>query len=86
MSSKLHFIFKQLKFWVLQMVEKEKWDSLKALRETKDVLKIAMNFRIPTFFMLSVDIGVGANPVQFHLLLKLVIDVLSHDVSSEPFP
>lgn len=40
MSSKLHFIFKQLKFWVLQMVQKEKWDSLKSLRETKDVLKI----------------------------------------------
>lgn len=43
--------------------------------------------------MLSVDIGVGANPMQFHLLLKLeieiweapgVIDVLSHGVNSEP--
>lgn len=44
--------------------------------------------------MLSVDIGVEANPVQFHLLklvietLKTpgVIDVLSHGVNSEPVP
>lgn len=54
-----------------------------------------MNFRILTFFMLSVDIGVGANPVQFRPLLKLVIetwktpgviDVLPHGGSSEPVP
>lgn len=45
--------------------------------------------------MLSVDIGVGGNPVQFHLNLKLVIetwktpgviDVLPHGVNSEPVP
>lgn len=45
--------------------------------------------------MLSVDIRVGANLVQFHLHLKLVIetwktvgviDVLPHGVNSEPVP
>lgn len=44
--------------------------------------------------MLSVDIGVEANPVQFHLLKLVietwktpgVIDVLPHSVNSEPVP
>lgn len=54
-----------------------------------------MNFRIPVSFVLSVDTGVGANPVQVPLLLKLVVetwkasgivDVLSHGVDSEPVP
>lgn len=77
------------------MVQKEKWDSLKALRETKDVLKIGNELQDSYLFRVVSWYQSGGKSCAISSTLDLVIetcktvgviDVLPHGVNSEPVP